>query len=119
MTIIGLASITFDIDGARVLPCLPTSDLGSVARRVSRTATLDGGATLTDFGVSFSDQTLTIRTPVNSVITDDWIKGMVTRHALLTVSTKNGAFLGVCEVYILENGIGRLTFLVKQKLSGD
>lgn len=56
-----LASEVFDPRGSIVLDTKPESDLSTISRRVTRTATLDGGVTIDDLGYCPADFLLTIQ----------------------------------------------------------
>ena len=56
-----ISTPTFDLNGSLALRLADGSDIKSGARRVSRNATLDGGAVITDGGYSDADRTLVIR----------------------------------------------------------
>ena len=57
---IGLSTITFDLDGARIFSGDRNAELKNRKgdRRISRTATLDGGVLIADLGFSDGDRTL-------------------------------------------------------------
>ena len=59
--LVGIDARTFDIDGSFLFDIdEKESDIQEAPRRVSRTATLDGNAAVTDFGFSHGDRDLTL-----------------------------------------------------------
>jgi hypothetical protein len=112
----GLSTPLYNPAGAVLLHCEASSDIGGVTRRVSRTATLDGEATITDFGITNSDTTIRLKIPLTMAI-DDTIRLMVRQNPLLVLTTRLGCFLGAVDSYRVDNGTGILSFLVKSTLS--
>lgn len=116
--IVSLCSRKFDILGAELLRITGDSELDSIERRVSRTATLDGGAVLLDSGYAEADRTLTLQAQVSTDAHDN-LQRLVSQHPEFTLSFRGGCYLGAVQRYQLQpNNIARLTFLVTRKLSG-
>jgi len=93
------------------------SDLSHISRRVSRTATLDGGSIIVDNGYSASDATFTIVIRDIDAATRLALMAMITRHSLLIVSVKENVFSGVVEK-IDDKDVMKIRFLVKEQLNG-
>jgi hypothetical protein len=92
------------------------SDFSSVSRRVSRSATLDGGCIIVDNGYTPSDATFTI---VIKKIDDSkrlGILAMTKIHSLVTVANKDAVYEGVIESIQDINSM-KIKFLVKSILS--
>lgn len=114
--IAGLSAPTWDPQGAVLLDCLPTSDIGGVYRRVSRTATLDGASVLTDFGVSAADATIRLTVPVDAAL-DAQLRWLAAQYPVLQLTTRLGCYLGAVESYTLEGRNGVISFLIQSTLS--
>jgi len=114
--IISICSYLFDYAGDFLVIAEPDSDFSHVSRRVSRSATLDGGCIIVDNGYTPSDATLTI---VISQIADatrlDLLQ-MIKTHSAITVAYQNNIFLGVVEKVVDTNQI-KINFLVKSILN--
>jgi len=115
---IGVAAPVFDIDGALALASVQTSDFDTMTRRVSRTATLDGGALFTDNGYSDADITLTITAQGLSNTDAVNMRRLVAAYTTLVVTTPRGAYLTVPQDFSFRNGNATLVALVQSKLSG-
>lgn len=90
----------------------PETDMGTVTVRVSRTATLDGGASITHLGYSAGDRTIRVEWPE---ITDDErevLRDWIRTETRFILTCREGAFLGSIEKARLDRDPVRLTFLV-------
>lgn len=94
-----------------------TADLRTVARRVSRTATLDGGAVLDDAGFSDGDRTLTfgLRQPTAALYAA--LEEFAELYSRVIIATQDGVFYGGIERVYQRGGQVRLSLLVESKLS--
>jgi len=116
---IGISTQTFDIDGNMIF------DISRViavknrqgARRVSRTATLDGGVVITDTGHSDGDRDIVIEVPDASITCVDFARYIVENYSLVTVAAEDGAYEAVPESYSVDKGTLEIKLLIKQKLS--
>lgn len=70
---------------------LASSVIKNYSRRVSRTATLDGGSVVTDSGYTDTDRTLTIQTRITEA-QETILKYLIQTYALLTVVTDEGCY---------------------------
>jgi len=114
--IISICSHLFDYAGDFLLTAETDSDLSHISRRVSRSATLDGGCIIVDNGYTPSDATLTI---VVSQITDSTrlaLLQMIKTHSAITIAYQNNIFLGVVEKVDDTNQL-KIKFLVKSALN--
>jgi len=91
---ISLTTPTYDIQGDLIINTDPKTTFGTLSRRNTRTATLDGESVLTDLGYSYSDMVLTIEASVISQGNIDHLKYLLINHPVLYISTKEGVFLG-------------------------
>ena len=108
-----------DLSGATILPTAggASDDLRSRTRRVSRTATLDGGAAFVDRGYSDSDRTIVLSQPQATKAQYDAIMYLIANYALVGISTTEGFFSGAISEAHLNNGTLQATVLIKEKLS--
>jgi hypothetical protein len=114
---VSICSKLFDYDGDFLLAIDEfNSDLSHITRRVSRTATLDGGSIIVDNGYSASDATFTI------IIRDIdnparlALMSMIRRHSAIIVSVKEDIFSGVVETLNDKDNM-KIKFLVNQQLN--
>lgn len=115
--IISLCSYLFDYSGDhRLRVDMSKSDFSLLSRRVSRTATLDGGALIVDNGYSVSDATYIISVPDLSADNGSSLRATLQRHSLMVLSCKHGCFLGVVEQVDESQGF-KIRFLVKSQLN--
>ena len=115
--IVSLCSYLFDLNGEhRVEPDMQNSDFTVASRRVSRTATLDGGALIVDNGYTASDATFTISLPHISATARAALLDTIKTHSLLVLSCKAGCFLGVVEKVDEANTI-KIRFLVQSDMA--
>lgn len=113
---ISISSVIFDPAGHLLAEIDPEqSGLDYLSRRVSRTATLDGGAYVVDNGYTASDATFTIVFKNLAPHDRATIERMVTLHSELIVVTNRGAFLGHIDEFREEPPT--LRFLVKKQLN--
>lgn len=92
------------------------SDLSHISRRVSRTATLDGGSIIVDNGYSASDATFTIVIRDIDNPTRIALMAMIQRHSAIIVSVKENIFSGVVETLDDKDKM-KIRFLVNQQLN--
>jgi len=114
---IGLASRTYNADGAMIINPLPQyTNIRDKVRRVSRTKTLDGGVVITDGGVSAGDRTFDI-----AFASDDtkWgiLQALFSNALWVTVSTDEACFLGKLEKIKEQDGKISMSVLIKQDLT--
>lgn len=96
---IGLASTIFDLDGARYIrgeDLDPGTEITnrSRARRVARTATLDGGISVYDTGYAASDRILTIRVMNPTADISAFFAYLVETYNTIVVTTAESAYEG-------------------------
>lgn len=85
-------------------------------RRVSRSATLDGGAVITDGGFSDADRTLPVECVYPYQGMDDDIES-IANAGYSRLSVPNGVFLGVVESIDSSAESVSFSFMVSEKLS--
>jgi hypothetical protein len=108
---IALSTLTIDPFGSQLLEVpRASSNLGDTARRVSRVATLDGGAAVLDAGYTVADRTIAIDLTGQTKTVVDALKYLCEMYDALIVMTEDGAFLAAPE-RISSNG-ARMSLLV-------
>ena len=118
-TKIVLSSRVFDIDGFLPLQVLADSQMFDKVRRVSRSATLDGGAFITDFGYTDSDRNFTFRINRPSRDAQVAIERFMRTYSEIGVATYDGFYVGTISGTSINAGIMELVILVKERLSDD
>lgn len=117
--LLSINSSLYDIFGHILLNINPISSrLNTISRRVSRTATLDGGALIVDNGYSPADATLNIVPAMLTKTDRDILRRLATQHSSLILCTHDGAFSGVIS-NITENREMIIYFLVQSQLSNS
>lgn len=114
---IAISTPTFDLNGSLVIKDYdPATDISSLSRRVSRTATLDGGCEIEDKGLSHGDRTFSIQFPAS--LTDaNALKYLVESYLLLKIATAEGMFTGAVENLRINAGEITATIFIKEKLT--
>ena len=116
--LITLTTPTYDLDGYAEIDALPGStDLGEVRRRLSRVATLDGGAVFNDGGSSEADRSISLRWTPADAATEATIARMVRLYQRLRISCTEGVFDAAPESYKSTQNVSSLTLLVAEKLN--
>ena len=90
------------------------SELGKIDARVSRQATLDGGAVITHSGVSHGDRTFKIKTKINAR-QKAAIEYIQANSVLVLVSCSEGLFLGSISSIDTSKPTLNMTILIKSK----
>ena len=112
--LIAVSSIEFDLDGARVL----RQDAGQAlsnhtgARRVSRTATLDGGCVLYDTGYAVADRTIVVSAGLEHL---DWLARMCQLYSLVRVSTDEGIYIGAPRRWYVQDNRANMDILITEE----
>lgn len=114
---IGLATQVFDLNGGVLLKRTSKSDISDVMRRISRTATLDGGAVITDGGHTVADKTLEIVAEKTTRADFDAVEYLVKNYNSLIVSTEFGCYAGAPERLRLDGTTIKLRVLVTEELA--
>jgi hypothetical protein len=116
---IGVATVTFDAEGARIFratrPYEPENRQGS--RRVSRTATLDGGVAISDMGYSDGDRDVSIRENKASSDAVAFARRMTEVYQTVTITTDDGAYLAAPRSYRVSGGELIMEMLIIEKIS--
>lgn len=97
--LIGLAARTFDPEGTLLVPWQDGTESESIARRVNRVRTLDGGVSVSDRGHAPGDRTLTLSLQGLPLATVERARRLLRLHSQVTVSLRDGAFTGRTSAY--------------------
>jgi hypothetical protein len=92
-----------------------STNVGDWRRRVSRTATLDGGVAVTDSGFTHADRTLTIGLQGQTQATVDQLRSLCALHSAVIVMLSDGAYRAVPESVSVSGNRAVMTVL----LTGD
>jgi hypothetical protein len=116
---ISISTPTFDLNGSVVIHKSQASNLSNTTRRVSRTATLDGGVAMADMGFSDGDRTLQVVAAEADRDLESKLLYLQTNYPLLVLCCEKGCFLGAIDSLSRRQGALSLSFLVKEKLTED
>lgn len=112
---ISISKTTQDTDGNIIINESPDSELLSSSPRISRTATLDGGAVVEHYGFAEGDRTFKIRATITEA--QYIILWALHKESLVYVSCEHGFFSAVIQTLRADNAELYLTILIKEKLS--
>jgi hypothetical protein len=113
---IAISTPTYDLDGARIFSRTERTNLTAISRRVTRTATLDGGVSIYDGGHSAGDRTIELR-QANPTDEDVAFGTYITRYYReVLVCCSAGVFLAVPADLNLTNNEMILKLLIKEEL---
>jgi hypothetical protein len=114
---IGVASRTYDLDGAVMLVPLPgDTAIRAGERRVTRTKTLDGGCVITDGGVSAGDRTFDVVVQSDRTL---WglLWALFQAAQWVTVTTEESCFLAKLQRISEQDGKISMNILIKEDLT--
>lgn len=112
-----LSTPTVDIEGYVELRVRDDQPPGEARRRVTRAATLDGGAVMNDFGFTDADRTIELSWRPTTPGHEASVLRLVELYGRLHVSTRAGVFLAAPESYRQGADESRLRLLVLSKIS--
>lgn len=110
---ISISMTTADSNGTVILAD-GTSELGAFKSRISRQATLDGGAVITHSGVSQSDRTFNIKTKINTG-QKALLEYINFNSTLVMISCSEGFFLGSISSLDTSRPDIKMSILIKSK----
>lgn len=113
---ITLSVDTFDTNGFIILRAARGTKITRITRRVSKTATLDGGSSVLDLGHSPSDPDYEIVVDAISLGDLEKLKDLVRLYPLVNMSNSEGYFKGVITDFTADEVPLRFTFSVKEKV---
>ena len=114
---IGIFTTVYDPQGFRYFQrseLLVASTIGnrSGKRRVSRTATLDGGCSVTDGGYCVADKTIKVECPNPALDIIGFMAYIVANYNTILVCTEDGAYLGSPSEFTVTDKGALLTILI-------
>lgn len=112
-----LSTPTFDTLGFIELQTVANQVDGDTRRRVSRIATLDGGAVVTDGGYSDSDRVLELAWVPDNAQREAAVRRLVELYQQAQIATRTGVYLVALESYTPGVEESTLRALVIRKLS--
>ena len=115
---VGIATLTYDPDGAKVIDQVPSTELKNNAggRRMSKTATLDGGSTVYDTGYSASDRKYIVRARDDDGELATWAERIVKNYSTIMLSTRNGLFYGVPADWWVDGGYINIKISITEEI---
>ena len=116
MATVIISAPIFDVVGSEIIFNAERDGLSGITRRVSRIATLDGGAAINDFGFSEADRTLAINWTPKEKAQAENIDRMVRSYSRLIVSTEGGCFIGAPGLLTTSGLSLQLQILVERRL---
>lgn len=120
---IGISAQVYDLNGHRYFPGSDLDGIGVAkniagSRRVSKTATLDGGVTIYDAGYAAGDRELQIKIKEVNDAVIEFVKYIYQTYGLVTMTTEEAAFTVVpYNVKIENNGAVTMSFMVVSQTS--
>lgn len=114
---ITITAIVFDIYGAVEIDPVPGAGDGETRRRVNRVATLDGGVAAPDGGYAEGDRTLSYEWLPVSADHNESVARLVRLYSTVHVSTPDGVYLAVPQLFAPGAETCSVTLLVLDKLS--
>lgn len=116
---VSLCSVLFDLTGDVVLNASEDSDFAFLSRRLTRTATLDGGAVIVDNGYTAADGTIKIivEPSQNSIDIYAQVAGIIKQFGVVTVSNADGIFLAAIESVTNAKTTLTINLLIKSQLA--
>jgi hypothetical protein len=112
-----ISTPTFDLNGVVSLKISADSELKTNSRRVSRSATLDGGVVITDGGYSDGDRTFRVNYRDMSQEDEAKLWEIFKNYSQVIISNIEGCFSGVLEYVKCQNGSGTVSIMYKERLS--
>lgn len=112
-----ISTPTFDLNGTVKIKTMSGTELKSNSRRITRTATLDGGAVIVDGGYSDSDRTFRVVYWGMSETDEANLWAIFQDYPLVILSVAEGCFYAAIESMAARDGEGNLTILFNERLS--
>ncbi len=113
---IGISTLTQNTAGAVTFETEKPTFLREASARVSRSATLDGGAVVNHLGFSHGDRTLRITANVGETVANA-LWAIFILGVMVNVATDEGAYRAAIETLITDNGNRKMTILFKESLT--
>jgi hypothetical protein len=115
---VSICTTLFNPLGDVLLNASETSDFNFLSRRLTRTATLDGGSVIVDNGFSASDGTIKVIVDPNNNGSDSYAKvaNIIKQFGLVTVSNPDGVFLAAIDGVTNAKTTLVISLLIKSQL---
>jgi hypothetical protein len=111
---IGLSKVTQSTDNAAIIiKEQARSRINDSTSRISRSGTLDGGSHIEHLGYSDGDRKFEIFTSLEKTKADN-IWAFYKSETMINISCLDGFFYGAIENLKIDNGIMRMTLLIKE-----
>lgn len=118
MATVVVSAPVYDVLGSLRFTRLDSStELDNGQRRVTRTATLDGGATVFDGGFSHADRVLTVAVSPFSEAQLTQVKRLFQTYPTLTVTCREGGYQCAPEQYSVSSTTMTMRFLIIKDLT--
>ena len=114
---ISISTTTFDLDGSRVFNSHDEPVLTAISRRVTRTATLDGGVSIYDGGMTDGDRDIVVGIANPSEYDVKFCEYIARNYSEVTVICSEGAFLADPVTPSYSNSKLKFTLYIKEKIS--
>lgn len=116
---ISLCTVLFNTQGDVLIDASDASSFDFLSRRISRTATLDGGAVIVDNGFSASDGKIkiVINAEQNTPTIYAKVAAIIRLFGLVTVSNTDGVFLAAIDNISNANTTLTINLLIKSQLA--
>jgi len=111
-----LSAPTFDPLGFIQIELLPDTVSPEKRRRTNRIPTLDGGAAFNDFGYADADLQIDLLWRPNATA-DAAVDRLIQLYGVVTVSTRDGVFSAIPDLYVPGADRSSLRLLVLERLS--
>jgi hypothetical protein len=115
--LISISPRLYDLQGGIIAKRQSDTNTDTVSRRVSRVATLDGGANFFDNGFSDADRDFSVVLHTPSAADVERAKEIVRNFSEVTVSTEEGCFLGTITRGAPSQANFTLSIFIKARLS--
>jgi hypothetical protein len=114
---IGLSTLTYDLNGAIVLNANPDTTAQVYERRNSKNATLDGLSTISDMGYTASDNVFQVRCKDLAADKIEQLIYLVKSYPLLYYANSDGVFLGALNTLRVNVNPVEFIFQVKEQIA--
>ena len=111
-----ISASEFDMDGVVSVNAERNTETSEYSRRFTKSATLDGGATVADFGFTEADTLKTIEFKQDEE-TERLLKHIIEYHADVNVSTKDGFYLATLAYFYPGDELATLQLSIREKIA--
>ena len=111
-----ISAVDFDLDGVVSVYALRNTETSEHSRRFTKTQTLDGGVSVSDYGYSDGDTLKTIELKQDEE-TERLLKHIIEYHADVNVSTKDGLYLATLAYFQPGDELATLQLSIREKIA--